>query len=92
MLLASVGAAGAQTTVITREPVQSRTVRSDALIQIQKHTFSDKNDLNREAFVHDWQSVFIDFSNISIAEFQITEINVENGQPVEFGQTLLVIA
>jgi tetratricopeptide (TPR) repeat protein/peroxiredoxin len=61
-------------------PVQSRTVRSDALIQIQKHSFSDKKDLNREAFLHDWQSALSDFSNISVAEFQITEISVGSAE------------
>jgi tetratricopeptide (TPR) repeat protein len=58
-------------------PSESRTVRSDAILQIHQNEFSGMANADRDAFLREWQSGFGDFSKIIIAEFQITAINIQ---------------
>ncbi|HEX3820641.1 MAG TPA: hypothetical protein VHW45_09920, partial [Candidatus Sulfotelmatobacter sp.] len=59
-------------------PADLRTVRSEAMLQVHRSKFADTPNLNRDAFLRDWQSALDGFSAITIAEFQITGIEIGN--------------
>ncbi|MGH9493890.1 MAG: FG-GAP-like repeat-containing protein [Candidatus Sulfotelmatobacter sp.] len=60
------------------QPSESRTVRSDALLEVRKNMFADTASLTDDAFLREWQSAVSDFSRITVAEFQITGIDTTN--------------
>ena len=57
------------------KPVASRTVRSDATLQVRRHTFASQPALRTDDFLREWKTMFAGFSKIVTAEFQITGIN-----------------
>ena len=56
-------------------PVESRIVRSSAVLQVRQNKFAGVASLDRNAFVQAWQSALRGFSRIDIAELQITRID-----------------
>jgi len=56
------------------KPTELHPVRTSPALQVHKCTFGATVGLNRDAFLQAWQSTFDAFSNIDIAEFQITRI------------------
>jgi tetratricopeptide (TPR) repeat protein/peroxiredoxin len=58
-------------------PKESRTLRSDSMLEIRRNTFADHGDLNREAFWREFRSRLHVFSKILTAEFQVTSIQAK---------------
>ena len=79
-------------------PKESRTLRSDSMLEIRRNTFADRGELNREKFLRSFQSRLGTFSKLLTAEFQITLIqaqgangNLEPAPPSSSGQVLRLI-
>ncbi len=56
-------------------PVESRLVRSSAMLEIRQNKFRDEIPLGRNAFIQDLQSAMSFFSQIVTAEFQVVGIS-----------------
>jgi tetratricopeptide (TPR) repeat protein/peroxiredoxin len=57
-------------------PVESRLVRSDAMLDIRQNKFLDQRLLGRDAFIQELQAAISFFSQIMTAEFQVVSISV----------------
>ena len=64
---------------VSLQASDSRLVRSSLGIDVRKNRFADELTLNRAAFVSAFQPLFQAFSNVEVAEFQITQIHASNG-------------
>ncbi len=56
------------------QPVQSRLLRSNAGIEVRQNSFASQSALSSAAFLRELHHFFAPYSQILIAEFQITEI------------------
>ena len=66
-------------------PTQSRVMRSDSWLQVRQNSFSGSGNLNRDTFLHEFESSIAEFGAIEIAELQITSIDLSpstSGLPV----------
>jgi tetratricopeptide (TPR) repeat protein len=59
------------------QPVDSRTVRSSSALEVKQNKFSGQAALGRDAFLREMESTLSIFSQIMIAEFQITSVRAE---------------
>jgi tetratricopeptide (TPR) repeat protein/peroxiredoxin len=59
------------------EPRESRIVRSSPALEVRRNTFTTDLKLDREAFLREWQASLQGFSNINVAEFQVTRIEAQ---------------
>jgi tetratricopeptide (TPR) repeat protein len=59
------------------EPIDSRVTRSSPALQVRQNKFSDQFTLDREEFLRQWRSAFEAFSEVQVAEFQVTSIHAE---------------
>jgi tetratricopeptide (TPR) repeat protein len=57
-------------------PVESRLVRSSAMLEIRQNKFLDDRLLARDAFIQNFQSAMSFFSRIVTAEFQVVTISL----------------
>jgi tetratricopeptide (TPR) repeat protein len=64
------------------KPGKMRDVRSDSILHIVENQYAEDGGLGRDAFLKEWRSELALFSNIEVAEFQITSIHLEGaGDP-----------
>ncbi len=56
--------------------VESRLVRSDAMLEIRQNTFLEQRLLGRDAFIQELQAAMSFFSQVMTAEFQVVSISV----------------
>ena len=60
------------------EPEESRMLRSNAGIEVRQNSFANHSALDRAEFLRELQNVFVPYSKILSAEFQITEIEADS--------------
>ncbi|HST11115.1 MAG TPA: FG-GAP-like repeat-containing protein [Terriglobales bacterium] len=56
------------------KPVDSKTIRSSAGVEVRRNVFSESVDLGKDAFLKTWADTLTGFSEILTAEFQVTAI------------------
>ncbi len=61
-------------------PVDSRTLRSSAALELKQNRFSDGRSLTGAEFLREWESAFEAYSKIEISELQITGIEFRSSQ------------
>ncbi len=61
------------------KPTESRIVRSSPTIQVRANKFADQPSLDASAFLREWQSSLNSLSQIEVAEFQTTAVDVDEG-------------
>jgi FimV-like protein len=59
------------------KPIDSRVTRSSPALQVQQNKFSNELNVGREEFLRQWRSAFEAFSELQVAEFQVTSIHAE---------------
>ncbi len=64
-------------------PVESRTVRSDATLEVHQNRFTMQSTLGRDSFLKELQSSMSVFSTLFLAEFQVTRIEASTKSAAE---------
>ncbi len=59
-------------------PVDSHRVRTSSFLNVFRNKFSPEKQFDRAAWVRDWRSALSQFSALRAAEFQVTEIQLNN--------------
>jgi tetratricopeptide (TPR) repeat protein len=60
-------------------PADSQKVRASSFLNIFRNKFSPEKPFERAAWIRDWRSALSSFSTLQTAEFQVTEIRLNNG-------------
>ncbi|HEX4379990.1 MAG TPA: FG-GAP-like repeat-containing protein, partial [Candidatus Acidoferrum sp.] len=60
-------------------PTESQRVRTSSFLNVSRAKFSSEKSFQRAAWIQDWRSSLSHFSALQTAEFQVTEIELNNG-------------
>src|SRR6202044_3928481 len=60
-------------------PVDSQNVRASSFLNVSRNRFAPEKHFDRAAWIRDWRSALSGFSSLQTAEFQVTEIRLNNG-------------
>jgi tetratricopeptide (TPR) repeat protein len=60
-------------------PIESQRVRASSFLNVFRSKFSPEKTYEKLAWIRDWHSVQSPFSTLQNAEFQVTEIQLNNG-------------
>jgi tetratricopeptide (TPR) repeat protein len=60
-------------------PVDSQNVRTSSFLNVSRNRFAPEKHFDRAAWIRDWRSALSGFSSLQTAEFQVTEIRLNNG-------------
>ena len=60
-------------------PVDSQKVRTSSFLNVVRNNFAPEKHFDRAVWIRDWRSALDGFSSLQTAEFQVTEIRLNNG-------------
>jgi tetratricopeptide (TPR) repeat protein len=59
-------------------PIDSQRIRGSSFLNVYRDKFSPEKQFDRSALIRDWRSALSQFSALQAAEFQVTEIQINN--------------
>jgi tetratricopeptide (TPR) repeat protein len=60
-------------------PAEAQKVRTSSYLNIFRNKFSSEKPVDRAAWIRDWRSAFSGLAVLQTAEFQVTDIRLDNG-------------